>query len=71
MMLSASNLVDYVIIISGLAVCLKKVVELERFHSLRVIVLTSILSFIVILYFIMYCFTLGNVIYWNCFDNQF
>ena len=70
-MLSASNLVDYVIIVSGLAVCVKKVVEMERFHSLRVIALASILSFIVILYFLMYCFTLGNVIYWNCFDNQF
>lgn len=70
-MISVSNFVDCVIIISGLALCVKKFVQMERFHEVRVIVFTTILSLGVILYFLMYAFTLGNAIYWNCVDNQF
>ena len=55
---SASNLVDFVVIISGLAVCLKKFVVMECFRELRVILRTLFFSFIVIIYFLMYAVTL-------------
>ena len=55
---SASNLVDFVVIISGLAVWLKKFVVMECFRELRVILRTLFFSFIVIIYFLMYAVTL-------------
>lgn len=69
-MSSVSNFVDCVIIISGLALCVKKFVQMERFHEVRVIVFITILSLSVILYFLMYAFTLGSI-FWIGMDNQF
>ena len=50
-MFSNFNFFDYVIILSGLLLCFKRVAEMERYHLVRVVVLTSILSFFVILFF--------------------
>jgi hypothetical protein len=54
------NFFDYLIILSGTLLCLKRVAEMERYHDLRVVVLTTILSSFVILFFLGYGFTLGN-----------
>ena len=46
------NFFDYVIIISGALVCLKRIAEMDRYHELRVLVLTAILSAVAILFFV-------------------
>lgn len=59
-MFSNLNFFDYVIILSGLLLCFKRVAEMERYHLVRVVVLTSILSFFVILFFLGYCLPFGT-----------
>lgn len=59
-MLSNLNFFDYVIIFSGALVCLKRIAEMQRYHKLRVVILTSILSFFVILFFLGHCLTPGS-----------
>ena len=44
------NFVDYVMVLLGLLLCFKKAAEMERYHYLRVIILTSIFSVIVVLF---------------------
>jgi hypothetical protein len=60
------NFFDYVIIISGALVCLKKIAEMDRYHELRVLVLTAILSAVAILFFLGYGLTLGNPVFYDC-----
>ena len=60
---SPADYADLFIIVSGAVLCLKKVAEMERYHMLRVVVLTSILSYFVVLFFIGYGFTLGYPLY--------
>ena len=48
---------DVLIFLAGLIWLLKKVAEMERYHSLRVFVLTTFLSCIVIYFFVL--MTLG------------
>ena len=43
------NFFDYVIVLSGFVLCLKRIADMERYHALRVVVLTSILGVIVVL----------------------
>ena len=50
-MFSTFNFLDYVILFSGVILCFKKVAEMERYHRLRVVALTLILSFCVVLVF--------------------
>jgi hypothetical protein len=59
-MFSNLNFLDYVIILSGALVCLKRIAEMQRYHELRVVILTSILSVFVILFFIGFGLTFGN-----------
>lgn len=59
-MFSHLNFFDYVIIISGALLCLKRVAEMQRYHVLRVVILTSLLSFIVIFFFLGHLFTRGT-----------
>jgi len=51
------NFVDYVVIFSGVLVCLRRIAQMESYHTLRVVVLTMILSFFVILFFLSYGFS--------------
>ncbi len=44
------NFVDYVVIFFGVLLCLKRVAQMERYHYLRVIILTSIFGVIVVLF---------------------
>ena len=53
-MFSNLNFFDYVIIIPGLLLCFKRVAEMERYHLVRVVLLTSILSIVLILLFFRY-----------------
>ena len=46
------NFVDCVMMLLGLLLCFKRVAEMERYHELRVIVLTSIFGVIVVLFLI-------------------
>ena len=45
------NFVDYVIMLIGGLLCFKKVAEMERYYNLRMIMLSSILGAILILFF--------------------
>ena len=63
---SSADYADLLIIVSGVLLCLKRVAEMERYHTLRVVVLTSILSFFVVLFFVGYCFTLGSPPFYDC-----
>ena len=60
-MFSHLNFFDYVIILSGALVCLKRIAEMQRYHELRIVLLTSIFSVIVILFFLGYGLTFGNL----------
>ena len=48
---SGLNFFDYVIILSGFALCLKRVADMERYHALRVVVLTVILGLVLVVLF--------------------
>jgi len=61
-MFSNPNFVDYVIILSGVLLCFKRVAEMERYHRVRVVVLTSILSFFVVIFFLGHCLTFGSFV---------
>jgi hypothetical protein len=45
MILDLSNPLEVVVLVFGIVVTLQKVVEMERYHDLRVTVLTILLSF--------------------------
>jgi len=40
---------DYVIMLSGFVLCLKRIADMERYHAVRVVVLTSILGLVVLI----------------------
>ena len=61
-MFSNLNFVDYVIIVSGALLCLKRIADMQRYHRVRVVLLTSILSLIPILFFLGYILTSGSYI---------
>jgi hypothetical protein len=56
-MFASFSFADFLIILAGFIWLLKKVAEMERYHSLRVFVLTAFLSCIVIYFFVL--MTLG------------
>jgi hypothetical protein len=57
---STLNLLDVVALLMGVILLLKRVANMDRYHTLRVVVLTSILSCLVIWFFFGYGFSLGN-----------
>ena len=57
------NFIDYLVILLGVLLCFKKVAEMERHHELRVIVLTSILGSILLLFFLWFSWTLTDPSY--------
>lgn len=68
-MMSSLSVLDLVIIAFGLVLTLKRVADMTRYHTLRVVALTSFLGFIVIFLFLAYGFTLGNPNYSSdCLD---
>ena len=63
-MFTTVSFADLLIFFAGFIWVLKKVAEMERYHSLRVFVITTILSSIVIYFFIL--MTLGPSPLSNC-----
>lgn len=57
---TAADYADFLIIFSGVLLCFKRVAEMQRYHTLRVVVLTSVLSVFVILFFLGYGLRLGS-----------
>lgn len=51
---------DIVALLAGSLLLLKKRVDMERFHKLRAVLLTSLLSSIIIYIFLVYGFTSGH-----------
>ena len=60
MTLSNENIIDLVLFFSGVLLVFRKVAQMERHHTLRVFLLTAVLSIGVICFFLAYGFTLGN-----------
>ena len=56
------NLIDFVMILLGVLFCFKRVVEMERYHDLRVIILTSVLGALALLGFIAFASTFDEPI---------
>ena len=70
-MFSDLNFFDYVIILSGVILCLKRVAEMERYHALRVVVLSVVLGFIGGILFLYFAFTLGEASLYHCTPEHF
>lgn len=57
---------DYLSILDGIALAvgalwvIKKFIDLDRFHELKVLVLTMVLSCFVVYFFVVYGFTFGD-----------
>ena len=60
MTLSNENIIDLVFFFTGVLLVFRKVAQMERHHTLRVFLLTAVLSIGVICFFLAYGFTLGN-----------
>ena len=55
-----TDVLQIVLVFIGLLLLVRKVAEMERYHYLRVVFLTAILSCIVIFLFVVYGFTFGH-----------
>jgi len=64
---------DLIIVFTGVLLVFRKVAQMERHHTLRVFLLTAVLSIGVICFFLAYGFTLGNgpSPALNCCEQQF
>ena len=60
MTFTLSNADDLIIVFGGVLLLFRRVVEIERYHTLRVVLITAVLSVGVIFFFLLYGFTLGN-----------
>lgn len=64
------NFVDCLVMLLGTLLCFKRVAEMERYHGLRVIVLTSILGVVVLLLFLAFGSSLFEPQY-DCYPAHF
>ena len=60
MTFTISNALDLVFVFTGVLLVFRRVAQMERHHTLRVFLLTAVLSIGVICFFLAYGFTLGN-----------
>jgi hypothetical protein len=60
MTFTISNALDLGFCFMGVLLIFRKVAQMERHHTLRVFLLTAVLSIGVICFFLAYGFTLGN-----------
>ena len=65
------NFVDALVMFLGVLFCFKKVAEMERYHELRVIVLTSICASILLIFFVWFSSTLDDHYHDGCFSGHF
>ena len=69
-MLTDSNIFDLIIVFAGILLLFRKVAVMERHHTLRVFILTVILSGAA-LYFFAYFFTFIDPARYECDDSHF
>jgi hypothetical protein len=60
------NFLDYVIILCGVLLCVKRVAEMERYHTLRVVILAVVLSSIAGFLFLAFALSLGEPFQSDC-----
>ena len=65
MTLTDENIRDLIIVFTGVLLLFRRVAQMERHHTLRVFLLTAVLSIGVICFFLMYGFTLGHPPMWQ------
>jgi hypothetical protein len=70
-MFSDLNFLDYVIILFGVLLCLKRVAEMERYHALRVVVLSVVLGFVAGFFFLAFALTFGEPFQYECPPEHF
>jgi len=71
MTFTLSNADDLIIVFGGVLLLFRRVVEIERYHTLRVVLITAVLSVGVVFFLFLYGFTLGNpVLIDYCSDPQ-
>ena len=71
-MSNLSEAAHLVLLFAGALLLFQKVANMERYHNLRVFVLITILSLVVIVFFVEYGFTLGNPeLNYNCVNRIF
>ena len=63
------NFVDYVMIIVGGLLGFKRVAEMERYHNLRIIALSSILGAILLFYFVAFASALDDHFQYDYFES--
>ena len=69
-MFSDLNFLDYVIILFGILLCLKRVAEMERYHTLRVVVLSIVLGFVVSFLFLAFAMSLDGPFQYDCTSDE-
>jgi hypothetical protein len=67
-MTDLAQVIDLAILLLGGILLIKRVAEMDRYHAVRVVVLTSILGSVVVYFFLVYGFTLGNPIQYDCLE---
>ena len=60
------NFVDYVIILFGVLLCFKRVAEMERYHDLRVVILTAIVGAFVVFFLLAFAVALDEPLPYDC-----
>lgn len=60
MTLTDENILDLVMVFTGVLLLFRRVAQMERHHTLRVFLVTAVLSIGVICFFLIFGFTLGN-----------
>jgi len=60
MTFTLSNAYDLIIVFVGVLLLFRRVAQIERYHTLRVVLITAVLSVGVIFFFLLYGFTFGN-----------
>ena len=60
MTFTLSNAYDLIIVFGGVLLLFRRVAQIERYHTLRVVLITAALSAGMICFFLLYGFTLGN-----------
>ena len=60
MTFTLSNAYDLIIVFAGVLLLFRRVAQIERYHTLRVVLITAVLSVGLMFFFLLYGLTLGN-----------
>ena len=71
MTFTLSNAYDLVIVFVGVLLLFRKIAQIERYHTLRVVLITAVLSVGLMFFFLLYGLTLGTTVpLQDCSDPQ-